>query len=61
MSRARNHLTLMVPQRVVSWRQNTTVVDLFTRRTKFIPNSIEKLFVVRSAKGRDGPATAASL
>jgi DNA helicase-2/ATP-dependent DNA helicase PcrA len=47
MSRARNYLTLMVPQRVVSWRHNTSVVDLFRHRTKFIPNSLEKRFVVR--------------
>jgi hypothetical protein len=38
MSRAKNYLTLMVPQRVVCWRHNTSVVDLLRHRTNFIPN-----------------------
>ncbi|MDA9467520.1 ATP-dependent helicase [Bradyrhizobium sp. CCBAU 53415] len=49
MTRAKNRLSLMVPQRVFSWRQNSSVVDLFTRRSQFIPRSAEKLFVVRAA------------
>jgi ATP-dependent DNA helicase UvrD/PcrA len=42
----------MVPQRVFSWRQNSSVVDLFTRRSQFIPPSDEKLFVVRASSGK---------
>ncbi|WP_439359936.1 3'-5' exonuclease [Bradyrhizobium sp. DASA03007] len=52
MTRAKNRLSLMVPQRVFSWRQNSSVVDLFTRRSQFIPRTAEKLFVVRAASGR---------
>ncbi|WP_128935507.1 ATP-dependent helicase [Bradyrhizobium zhanjiangense] len=61
MSRARNYLTLMVPQRVFSWRQNTSVVDLFMRRTKFIPSSLEKRFVVRVGNVRGRRGTVASV
>lgn len=52
MTRAKNHLSLLVPQRVFAWRQNSSVVDLFTRRSQFIPRSAEKLFVVRASSGR---------
>ncbi|MEY9161658.1 ATP-dependent helicase [Bradyrhizobium japonicum] len=61
MSRARNYLSLMVPQRVFSWRQNTSIVDLFARRTKFIPPSLEKRFVVRVSNVRDRRGTVASV
>jgi DNA helicase II / ATP-dependent DNA helicase PcrA len=52
MTRAKNRLSLMVPQRVFSWRQNSSVVDLFTRRSQFIPRSADKLFVVHATSGK---------
>ena len=55
MTRAKNVLELLVPHRLLSYRDNSPVVDLFTRPTRFIPASLNRHFKRTVGGGSNGP------